>query len=95
VAENLIFAIRLRIMALLFGFNRILYKGNVMSIEFPPDNNAAFYTTVFPGILDAVSTGNFGNMINKDSKVVLHIPCSTREEALSILSNLQRFMIMS
>jgi len=95
VAENLIFAIRLRIMALLFGFNRILYKGNVMSIEFPPDNNAAFYTTVFPGILDAVATGNFGNMINKDSKVVLHIPCSTREEALSILSNLQRFMIMS
>lgn len=95
VSENLIFAIRLRIMALLFGFHRIVFKGNVMSIEFPPDNNAAFYTTVFPGILDAVATGSFGTLINKDNKVLLHLSCDTRELALLTLSNLQRFMTVS
>lgn len=93
VAENLIFAIRLRVIALAFGFNRLVYKNNVLAIEFPPDNNSAFYHTVFPGVLDAVATGDFGTLINQDNKVFLHIPCESREQSLHILTLLQRFMI--
>lgn len=93
IAENLMFAIRLRVIALSFGFNRILFKNNVLAIEFPPDNNSAFYHTMFPGILDAVATGEFGSLINQEHKVLLHIPCETREQSLHILSSLQRFMI--
>ena len=93
VAENLIFVIRLRIMALLFGFSRILFKGNVLSIDFPSDNDTAFYSTVFPGILDAVATGSFGNLINKDNKVLLHVPCNSRDEAMNILIHLQSHVV--
>lgn len=93
VAENLIFAIRLRVIALSFGFNRLVFKNNVLSIEFPPDNNSAFYHTIFPGILDAVATGEYGSLINQDNKVFLHIPCDSRDTSLHILSTLQRFMI--
>jgi len=93
VAENLIFVIRLRIMALLFGFSRILFKGNVLSMDFPTENDAAFYSTVFPGILDAIATGSFGNLINKDNKVHLHVPCDSREEAMNILVNLQGHVV--
>lgn len=95
VAENLIFVIRLRIMALLFGFSRVLFKGNVLSIDFPSDNNSAFYTTVFPGILDAVATGLFGNLINKDNKVLLHIPCNSRDQALNVLNNLKSHVALA
>jgi transcription-repair coupling factor (superfamily II helicase) len=93
VVENLIFAIRLRVIALSFGFNRLVFKNNVLSIEFPPDNNSAFYHTIFPGILDAVATGEYGSLINQDNKVFLHIPCDSRDTSLHILSTLQRFMI--
>ncbi len=93
VVENLIFAIRLRVIALSFGFNRLVFKNNVLAIEFPPDNNSAFYHTIFPGILDAVATGEYGSLINQDNKVFLHIPCDSRDTSLHILSTLQRFMI--
>ncbi|MBM4150513.1 MAG: hypothetical protein FJ219_02560 [Ignavibacteria bacterium] len=80
-------------MAFLFGFSRILFKGNVLSMDFPTENDAAFYSTVFPGILDAVATGSFGNLINKDNKVHLHVPCDSREEAMNILVNLQGHVV--
>ena len=92
IAENLMFAIRLRVKAMSFGFNRILFKGNVLAIDFPPDNNASFYSTVFPGILDAIATGSYGNLINQENKVSVHIPCNNRDEALHILDALQQFV---
>jgi hypothetical protein len=93
VTENLIFAIRLRVIALSFGFSRLVFKNNVLAIEFPPDNNSAFYHTIFPGVLDAVATGEYGSLINQDNRVFLHIPCDSRDTSLQILSSLQRFMI--
>ena len=66
-----------------------------MLIEFPPDNTSAFYETIFPYILDAVSSGNYGKLVNTGSIVQLHIPANTDEEAIEILRSIKHHITVA
>jgi len=53
--ENLLFAIRLRVLAMNTGFRKISIRDNNLQIEFPKDN-PKYYEEIFPLILDYINT---------------------------------------
>ncbi len=87
-AENLLYAVRIRLTALPAGFDRIMVSQNLMSIELPLNPQDHYFESVFPRIVAQVSLREGSRFVQKNKRTVIEIPLSRRDEALMIVQTL-------
>jgi transcription-repair coupling factor (superfamily II helicase) len=84
-AEELLFAVRLRIAALPTGFVRVVLREQTLRIELPPEDQTAWYDDVFRKILAPVSTMANARVVQSGKRVFIEVQLGRREEALVVL----------
>ena len=84
-AEELLFAVRLRIAALPTGFIRIVLRQQTLRIELPSEDQTAWYDDVFRKILAPVSTMGNARVVQSGKRVFIEVQLGRREEALVVL----------
>ncbi len=87
-AENLLYAVRIRLTALPAGFDRIMVSSELMSIELPLNAQDHYFDAIFPRIVALVSTREGARFVQKNKRTVIEIPLGRREEALSIVQSM-------
>ena len=87
-AENLIFAVRLRVAALETGFTRLVFKNNLLTAELPPETNTSYYELLFMPLAAFVGSIPGARFVQKSPKVFLEAPIKNREEAITFLERL-------
>lgn len=86
LAENLLFAVQVRIAALLTGFTRVSIRSATMIVEFPPDTNEAYYETAFPALLHTLAAMPNARFIQQKKRLLAEVQLSRREESIKILT---------
>ncbi|MBM4178745.1 MAG: transcription-repair coupling factor [Ignavibacteria bacterium] len=84
-AEELLFAVRLRIAALPTGFMRIVLRDQTLRIELPSEEQKDWYDDVFRKILAPVSTMANVRVVQSAKRVLIEVALGRREEALVVL----------
>jgi transcription-repair coupling factor (superfamily II helicase) len=84
-AEELLFAVRLRIAALPTGFVRLVLRDHALRIELPAEDQTAWYDDVFRRILAPVSTMPNARVIQSGKRVFIEVQLGRRDEALVVL----------
>ncbi len=87
-AENLLFAVRLRLSAQPCGFDRIVIHKNLMSIELPVQAAEQYYERVFPRIVEQVSLIDGARFVQKQKRTIIEIPIQQREDAARIIHSI-------
>lgn len=91
-AENLLFAVRLRILSMELGFIKVALANNILAIELPPESNEPFYEYIFPVIVNSLHVLPSSQFINSGKKVLLHISLQHDKEAIDILLHLKHLI---
>jgi transcription-repair coupling factor (superfamily II helicase) len=89
-AENLLFAVRLRIAAMPTGFARIEVRSGRLICEVPVGLHQDYYQTVFPQIAATISTIAGARFYQHAKKTLVELPITSREEAVSVMEYLSR-----
>jgi transcription-repair coupling factor (superfamily II helicase) len=84
-AEELLFAVRLRIAALPTGFVRIVLRDHILRIELPAEDHTAWYDDVFRKILAPMSSMSNARVKQSGKRVFIEVQLGRREEALVVL----------
>jgi transcription-repair coupling factor (superfamily II helicase) len=94
-AQNLIFAVKLRIAALSTGFTRIIVKKNKLVCEFPPRDFKDYYDVVFPHIIDYLNQTEGVSLRQSKDKVFLEIPLNKRSDTLEYIWKIKKITELS
>ena len=86
-AEELLFAVKLRILALPSGVVRLNVRGQRLVMELPPDTHQAWYTHVFKRILQALTTMPNAKFVQQGKRLIIDVTLGHRDEALSVVSH--------
>ncbi len=89
-ALQLLDAVQLRIAALPCGFAHVSLKSGKLTCEFPPEDHALFYTTVFPAMMNVVAQMREVQIISKGKKVLIQSHVASFEEAILRLRQIER-----
>jgi transcription-repair coupling factor (superfamily II helicase) len=89
-AEELLFAVRLRMLTLPTGFVRITIRAKSMTIELPDDSAKKFYEIAFTPIASLVSTMGGARFIQKGKKGYIEIMYGSRDDAMNIMEQFAR-----
>lgn len=90
-AENLIFAVKVRIASMKTGFSKISIKKDMVICEFPPSENELYYQEAFPLIIDYVKEDMpQANLKQTKKKLYLEIPVHNKENAIELLWKIKR-----
>ncbi|NQW30391.1 MAG: transcription-repair coupling factor [Ignavibacteria bacterium] len=84
-AENLLFAVQIRIAALSSGVSRVSLRATTLTIEFPPESNSSYYTHAFPVLLPLIASMPNARFVQQKKRLLVEIQLSRREECLQIL----------
>jgi len=84
-AENLIFAVKLRIAALKTGFVRVAVNKNKLVCDFPPLDKKYYYDNAFPLIIDYISSLENVKFIQTKTKLTLEFALNAREDAIEFI----------
>jgi transcription-repair coupling factor (superfamily II helicase) len=84
-AEELLFAVRLRIAALPTGFVRVVLRDHTLRIELPAEDQTAWYDDVFRRILAPMSSMSNARVMQSGKRVFIEVQLGRREEALVVL----------
>jgi transcription-repair coupling factor (superfamily II helicase) len=87
-AENLLFAVRLRVVALETGFVRLIFKNSLLIAELPQKSNELYYEHLFMPLTEFISSISAARFIQKKEKVYLETPIASREDCLDFLKRL-------
>jgi len=87
-AENLLFAVEVRIKALPLGFVRLMQRGDRIVIELPADTDEFFYASHFPKLLVALESVPKTKLQQKGKKLLLEFILPAKQNLLSILNTL-------
>lgn len=87
-AEELLFAVKLRILALPSGIVRVNVRGNRLVMELPPDTQTAWYTHVFKRILTALATMPNAKFVQQGKRLIIDVVIGHREEAQSVVAHI-------
>lgn len=94
-AEELLFAVRLRIAALPTGFVRIVLRNHTMRIELPAEDQTAWYDDIFRKILAPISTMPNARVMQSGKRVFIEVQLGRRDEALVVLEQFASMIIPS
>lgn len=89
--ENLLFAIRLRVLSMNTGFRKISIRDKNLHIEFPKEN-PKYYEEIFPLILDYLNTIENVSFKQVKSDLKLHYQFSERNDVLEFLWKLKKII---
>ncbi|MBS1537477.1 MAG: transcription-repair coupling factor [Bacteroidetes bacterium] len=91
-AENLIFAVRLRVVSIETGFVRIIFKNKLLIAELPPESNTLYYEHIFIPLTTFISSVPSGRFVQKKDKVFMEAPINSREQCLDFLERFSRHL---
>ncbi len=89
-AEELLFAVKLRILALPSGIVRINVRNQRLVMELPPETNAGWYTHVFKRILQALTSMPNAKFVQQGKRLIIDVVLGHRDEALAVVSQFTR-----
>ncbi|MBK6761157.1 MAG: transcription-repair coupling factor [Ignavibacteria bacterium] len=84
-AEELLFAVRLRIAALPSGFLRVNVKDGRLLVELPADSDTRWYGQVFKQILPLLTSIPNARFVQNGKRLLIEVLLGRREEAINIL----------
>ncbi|MCX6139957.1 MAG: transcription-repair coupling factor [Candidatus Kapabacteria bacterium] len=84
-AEELLFAVRLRIAALPTGFLRVNVRDSRLLVELPADTNTRWYERVFKLILPLITTIPNTHFVQNGKRLLVEVMLGRREDAIAIL----------
>ncbi|MBI2793478.1 MAG: transcription-repair coupling factor [Ignavibacteria bacterium] len=84
-ADNMLFAVRLRIAALATGFVRVVLAGTTLKLECPPESDSRFYTDVFPLYLEFISTRPNTRLVQQGKRLLIESQLARREDAITLI----------
>ena len=84
-ALHLVDAVHLRIAALETGFGHVSLKNGVLLCEFPPEEKAVFYNTVFQPMITALTQIPSVQILPKGKKVLVQSRVGSLEAAIALL----------
>ncbi|HLP29435.1 MAG TPA: helicase-related protein, partial [Candidatus Didemnitutus sp.] len=84
-AEELLFAVRLRIAALPSGFLRVNVKEGRLLAELPADSDTRWYGQVFKQILPLLTSIPNARFVQNGKRLLIEVLLGRREEAIGIL----------
>ncbi len=87
-AQELLFAVKLRILALPSGIVRVNVRRERLVMELPPDSNAAWYAHVFKRLLHALTTMPHAKFVQQGKRLIIDVALGNRDEALSVVAHL-------
>lgn len=86
-AENLWFAVRLRIAALPTGFVRVRLQHTTLTIELPQESHTTYYETAFKDVLSWMSHMQNVRLVQHGKRLLLEVQLARRDDALSVVSS--------
>jgi hypothetical protein len=90
--EELLFAVRLRIVAIPTGFVRIAVRGERMIIELPPEENTAWYDDIFQSVMALLAGMSNCRLVQHGKRLVIEVILADRQEALFALERFAGLM---
>ncbi len=89
-AQNLIFAVKIRMAAIPTGFERLILKQNKLLIELPPDTNETFYNHAFPAVMEFVNDQPGTNVMQRNKKILIEVSLHSRDDVFEFLWKVKR-----
>lgn len=87
-AQNLLFAVLLRISAIPTGFIRVNLKDTTLTVEFPNESNSKYFETAFPTVIQTLSSMANARIQQQGKRLFGVIQLSRREHARNVLEQL-------
>lgn len=87
-AQNLWFAVLLRISAIPTGFVRVNLKDTTLVVEFPPESSTDYYQHAFPSVVQTFSAIPNSRLQQHGKRLVGEVQLARREHARNILEAL-------
>jgi transcription-repair coupling factor (superfamily II helicase) len=84
-AEELLFAVRMRIAAMPTGFVRVNVRGTRLLLELPPDTNTVWYEHAFQRILPIVTTMRNTRFVQQPKRLLVQVDMDRRDDAIGVL----------
>ncbi len=83
--ENLFKIVSLRIKALDTGIQKIVYRSNSLTIEFPEESNSEYYENILPVISDFTLSLENTRLVQRNKKLYLKVKVASFAEVLEII----------
>ncbi len=84
-ANNLWFAVLLRIAAIPTGFIRVNLRETILTVEFPPETQQEYYDLAFPSVLQILTSMPNARFQQSGKRLFGEIQLARRESALTVL----------
>ncbi len=92
-AEELIFAVKMRIAALSSGFVKISIKHDTLIAEFPSESDKNYYDNIFPMVVEQIHSIATAKLIQQEKKLALEVKIVKRDEAVEIIWRIKRTVL--
>ncbi|MBN9400147.1 MAG: transcription-repair coupling factor ['Candidatus Kapabacteria' thiocyanatum] len=89
-AEELLFAVRLRIAALPIGLVRVNLRGTRLMLEMPPDSDTRYYEEAFPRLLPIITSMKNARFVQNGKRFFVEVQLGRRDDAIAVLDELSR-----
>lgn len=84
-ADELRFAVEIRIAALPLGATRVTLRDTTLRIECPPDSNTAYYEGAFPKLLPIVTSMRNARFVQQGKRLFIEVELARRDDAPFVL----------
>lgn len=84
-AENLWYAVRMRIAALPTGVIRVALRDHTMILELPPDTDKTYYEQAFPSLLPIITSMPNARFVQHGKRLIVEIQLARRDDAILIV----------
>ena len=89
-AQELVFAVKVRIAALYTGFIRIMLRKGRILCELPPKENAEYYAKAFPVIAEYMNDMPGSKLKQAGPRLLLTIPVESRDDSVAALWKIKK-----
>ena len=84
-AENLWYAVRLRIVALPTGFLRVNLRETTLTVELPPDTDTRYYETAFQRLLPVITSMQNARFVQNKKRLFVEVQLARRDDAIVVV----------
>ncbi len=84
-AENLWYAVRLRVAALPTGAVRVNLRDTTLAVELPEDTDTRYYETAFQRLLPLITSMSNARFVQNKKRLIVEIQLARREDAIGIV----------
>jgi len=89
-ANELIYAVKLRIAAIGSGFSRIIQKGQKLICEFPPNDDSYYYENAFSIVIDYINSLDDCKLNQTKDRLTLEVMIDSRDSGIEFLWKIKK-----